>query len=111
MRNVQIFACGTYGYLHAERTDICMRNVRIFACGTYGYLHAERMDIRMQNARESLRNAREPHAERTRIACMALGHEHAFRDVIENHLTAISLIIFLTNYFDICTLYLRKNTV
>ena len=61
--------------------------------------HAKRTDIRMQNARES-------HVERTRNACTGLGHEHAPKDVIENHLTAISLISeYISNQlFDIRTL-------
>ena len=54
----------------AERMDIRKRNTRMFACGTYGY----------------------PHAECTRITCTGFGQEHAPRDVIENHLTVISLI-------------------
>ena len=76
-----------------------MRNVRIFACKTYGYLHAKRTDIHMRNVRES-------YVERTRIACTGLGHEHVPRDVIENYLTAISLISdYISNQlFDIRTL-------
>ena len=72
-------------------------------CSSFTYLephsHAERMDIRMRNVRES-------HAECTRIACTGLGHEHVPRDVIENYLTAISLISdYISNQlFDIRTL-------
>ena len=53
-----------------------------------------------------LQNIRESHAECTRIACTGFGHEHAPLDVIENHLTAISLI---SDYISIYNVQLRAD--
>ena len=85
------------------RVDLHMRS-------SFTYLgphsHAERTGIRMRNARES-------HVERTRIACTGLGHEHASMDVIENHLTTNSLISdYISNQLYLTfALYLSKNAV